>query len=81
MTLMIWIVGSIITLLLLAEVNRWLKTTWLFGRSPRSRHPFIWAERRPREPCPFPANDTVGRLFWSLGHRPGTDCPKCARSR
>jgi len=75
--LMVWIVGSIVLMLLLAQVNVWLKTTWLF-RPPKPRHPFIRTER---EPCPFPADDISGRLFWSLGHRPGADCPKCARSR
>ena len=56
MSLALWIIATIVALLLLAQLNRWLKTTWILGRFPRPRQfAFQPAEPKPREPCPFPA--------------------------
>jgi hypothetical protein len=76
MTVLLYVIGAIAAMIILARLNAWAKHTWVFR--PR---PFIQAEpRRPRKACPFPITDTWGRWAWSVGHRPGPDCPKCSGS-
>lgn len=73
--LVVWIVGALVAMLLLAQLNLWLKGTWLF-RPPRPRQShFIRADRL--RDCPYPATETWGRLFYAMGHRAGQDCPRC----
>ncbi len=84
--------GVVVILLLLAQVNVWLKTTWLFR--PRRPRPYgeeqleaelhrrllllSWVEwhRPPSEPPD--SYDELSRWWWHKGCRPGPVCPRCS---